>query len=514
MARILHGTVVTIDQAAEATAGAAPGGALNIPFSMEMVPDFKRFDFLFPNLQDDPENLMPEGLQTVADLKRLGQSMLDDSPSDKLNSTVPAIFTYLGQFIDHDITFEVTSSGLTSISDPNLAPLSLADIRNKIRNTRSATLDLDSVYEGLAPRDGEKMLIGTVTPLGGTNPPLGRPAGKDDHNDLPRRPRSTDPATDREALIGDPRNDENTIVSQLHTSFLRAHNAIVDQGNDFVAARKLLRQHYQWMVLHDFLPKICDPKIVEKIIYSNNVFRPDDAYFFMPLEFTAAAYRFGHTMVRADYDFNLNFNLSGEPGTFAASLELLFTFTALVGQLGDNDTLPDNWIIEWERFTENTAGVNLARRFDTKLVEPLFTLRNFQGQPLPDEARLAVRNLLRGYLLRIPTGQAVANALGVTPLTADEIKAAAASTDQANILTESGFDTRTPLWYYVLAEAAHAGGNHLGAVGSTIVAEVLIGLIRRSEDSVLADSSFKPTLGAQPGKFEIADLLVLAGVLA
>ena len=512
MARILHGTVVTIEQAASAAAG-APSGALNIPFSMDMVPDFKKFDFLFPDLQNDPNNLLPESPQTVADLKRLGATMLDDSPADELNSPVPAIFTYLGQFIDHDITFEVTSGDLTTINDPNLAPLTLADIKSKIRNTRSAALDLDSLYEGLAPRDGEKMSVGTVTALNGTNPPLARPAGKDDNNDLPRRSRSTDPATDREALIGDPRNDENTIVSQLHTAFLRAHNAIVDQGNDFVAARKLLRQHYQWIVLHDFLPKICDPTIVEQVIYANKVYKPDEAYFFMPLEFTAAAYRFGHTMIRAQYDFNLNFNLTGGAGTFPASLELLFTFTALTGDLGDNDTLPDNWIVEWERFIRNSNGVNFARRFDTKLVEPLFTLRNFQGQPLPDEARLAVRNLLRGYLLRMPTGQAVATKLGFSPLTADDLKTAAAYAEQATALEETGFDTKTPLWYYILAEAAHIGGDHLGPVGSTIVAEVLVGLIRRSEDSILADASFKPTLGSQPGKFEIADLLRLAGVI-
>ncbi len=512
MARILHGTTVTIEQAATSAAG-APGGALSIPFSMEMVPDFKKFDFLFPDLQNDPNNLLPESPQTVADLKRLGASMLDQSPADEQNSSVPAIFTYLGQFIDHDITFEVTSGDLTTINDPNLAPLSLADIRDKIRNTRSATLDLDSVYEGLAPRDAEKMRVGTVTTLGQTNPPVARPAGKDDKNDLPRRSRSNDPATDREALIGDPRNDENTIVSQLHTAFLRAHNAIVDKGNDFVAARKLLRQHYQWIVLHDFLPKICDPKIVEKVIYANKVFKPEDDYFFMPLEFTTAAYRFGHTMVRAEYDFNLNFNLTGAPGTFPASLELLFTFTALTGNLGDNDTLPDNWIIEWERFTANVQAVNFARRFDTKLVEPLFTLRNFQGMPLPDEARLAVRNLLRGYLLRMPTGQAVASQLGFSPLTPTEIQTAATSPDQATILAETGFDTRTPLWYYILAEAAHVGGEHLGPVGSTIVADVLVGLIRRSEDSVLADATFKPTLGPEPDKFAIADLLRLADVL-
>lgn len=516
MARVLHGAVVTIEQASAATAagaGAAPERAMNIPFSMEMVPDFKRFDFLFPDLQSDPANLLPVDPQTVAGLKRLGQSMLDDSPRDELNSSVPAGYTYLGQFIDHDITFEVASGDLATITDPNLAPLSLADVRDKIRNTRSATLDLDSVYGGLAPRDGEKMLIGTNTPLNGSARPTLRPTGKDDKNDLPRRPRSADVSVDREALIGDPRNDENTIVSQLHTAFLRAHNAIVDRGHDFATARQLLRQHYQWIVLHDFLPRICDPKIVESVAYENTVFRPEDAYFFMPLEFTAAAYRFGHSMIRADYDFNVNFNTTATAPKIPATLELLFTFTALTGDLGDFDALPDNWIIEWEHFVDAGGTLNLARRFDTKLVEPLFTLRDFVGQPLPDEARLAVRNLLRGYLLRMPTGQAVAGSLGLTPLSPAEIVASAASSEQAAALTETGFDAHTPLWYYVLAEAGHFGGEHLGPIGSTIVAEVLIGLIRRSEDSILSNSGWRPSLGATSGMFELSDLLKLAGVL-
>jgi hypothetical protein len=50
----------------------------------------------------------------------------------------------------------------------------------------------------------------------------------------------------------------------------------------------------------------------------------------MPLEFSVAGYRFGHSMVRGNYDFNLNFNRSGQPTT----LDFLFTFTALSGGLG------------------------------------------------------------------------------------------------------------------------------------------------------------------------------------
>jgi hypothetical protein len=271
-------------------------------------------------------------------------------------------------------------------------------------------------------------------------------------------------------------------------------------------------------VVQDFLKRVADPAIVNNILANGNRFYDALAEpFFLPLEFTVTAYRFGHTMIRDDYDFNLYYNRSGAAVTFPADLGLLFTFTALTGELGDFDTLPDNWIIEWERFVASGTGTaNNARRFDTKLSGGLFHLQTPKGQEETpaDAANLAIRNLLRGYGLRMPTGQAVANHLGITPLTATQLKAAAASTTQAGVLQSTGFLTRTPLWYYLLAEAKHHGGQRLGPVGSTIVAEVLIGLVRRSDHSILRTPGWAPTLpAATPGRFELADLLRFAKVL-
>ena len=477
--------------------------------------DPSRFDYLFPGLQNDPDALLPVSSRTVVHLKNLGRAMRDTTPQDARNSTIPSAYTYLGQFIDHDITLETASATLLELQDPELQPMTLEQVHATLFNTRTATLDLDSVYGVPAPRIGPRMKTGRVALTNNPHGRILRPAGKTDDNDLPRDVRSPDPRFDRAALIGDPRNDDNTIVGQLHLAFLLAHNALVDRGLTFVDARRTLRQHYQWMVLHDFLRRVCDPAIVDGVVRNGpRFYKAFEEPFFLPLEFSVAACRFGHAMVRASYDFNVNFPIRG---ILPASLGLLFTFTALRGQLGNFDTLPEHWIIEWERFFP--PGVNMARRLDTRLVEPLFQLTNEIGKREmtggEDAPRLAVRNLLRGYLLRMPTGQAVATALGMTPLTAAEIETAADSAAQVTILRGSGFNERTPLWYYVLAEANGPGsrGNRLGPVGSTLLAEVLTGLVQRSEDSILRSRSpWQPTLGAN-GRFDLPDLLRLAGRL-
>ena len=541
MPRLSHGATISVGAVQAARDALADRGAdVPLGFAAALPVDTQDFDFLLPELQNNPDNLLPASRRTRDDLVRLGKSMRDVREDDRAgDSRIPAVFTYFGQFVDHDVTLEAFTAAPPELLDPDLTPLPLNQIRDLIRNSRTATFDLDSVYGIPAPRLGAKMRIGQVTPLGGTGKPLLRPPAKTDDNDLPREPRNdTDPSRDRAALIGDPRNDENTIVAQLHLAFLLAHNALVNRGMTFQEARRTLRQHYQHIVLRDFLPRIAEPTVVADTIKANRVYDALAEPFFLPLEFSVAAYRFGHSMARAAYDFNLNFNLSGEPNTFPATFDFLFTFTALSGQLGGSpgfpggfDTLPDNWIVEWENLVDAGGPFNRTRRIDTRLVEPLSHLRRFDGTELPDlEAHLAVRNLLRGYLLRMPTGQAVARALrrklsgvrNIPVLTAAQIEDVAAEVPtptgeetQLQVVQDSGFARRTPLWYYLLAEAAAlANGQRLGPVGSTLVAEVLVGLVRRSEDSILRTPGWKPTLPrARPTTFALTDLLRLAGVL-
>ena len=527
MPRLLHGEVISTakvmaayDDIARRSRDVSLGSFVLAP------PSFSKFGFLFPTLQSEAANLLPTSSQTREALIALGRTMRDTSQGEAAgDSTIPAAYTYFGQFIDHDVTLDMVSAPTEmDLFRADLAPLSQDAVREQLHNARTPMLDLDNVYGLPAPFNGEKLGIGKVTRLNGPQAPLSRPAhATDDDHDVPREGRHADPRDDRAALIGDPRDDENTVIAQLQCAFLRAHNAFVDQGHSFGEARTLLTQHYQYLVVHDFLKRVADPAVVDDILQNGNrLYNPGEGPLYMPLEFSVAAYRFGHSMVRRAYNFNLNFNDSGEVGTFPAGLELLFTFTALSGQLGneqlgESDTLPDNWIIEWQRFVNEGQGSNRARKIDTKLVEPLFELRDVQGKPLSgqgaDFGSLAVRNLLRGYLLRLPTGQAVAQALGHTPLTAQELETAANDDAQAAALRDGGFTERTPLWYYLLAEAAHGGGQHLGPVGSTIVAEVLIGLCRRSPNSILT-RDWNPSLGGTSGSFELSDLLRLAGVLS
>ncbi len=497
--RISHGVIPTLERL-ERTIHTVNELNLQVdlPFSFGVTSDPTRFDYLFPELQTE-EALLPGAPEMQGWLVDLGISMREPDGDARADSSIPSAYTYFGQFLDHDITFEAKSDDMVKLSDQEFRVLTPDEIASKIVNGRTPAVDLDNVYYKPAVRHRSRLVVGFVSPLDGS---AGRPGRA---NDLPRRPPSADSKIDRAALVGDKRDDENLVVAQLHVAFLRAHNAIAAQGHTFDEVRRILRRHYQWIVIKDFLPRICDPVIVHDIVTGGNrVFRPDLDDLYMPFEFSAAAYRFGHSMVRSRYDYNENFH--------RATLTDLFTLTALSGELKTFDTLPENWIINWENFLD--GGPNRARPIDTRLSQALFNLQAF-GKPMPIEARLPVRNLLRGYMLRLPTGQAVAEALGLPVLSPDEIEdvAHSVSEEQRDAVRAGGFSVRTPLWYYVLAEAAMETSGRLGPVGSTLVAEVLIGLIRGSKDSILRKKDWTPVLGTTPGRFALWDLLELAGVL-
>jgi hypothetical protein len=521
------------------------------------------FNYLFDDLaaQFPARHLPGDSAAVTAALKRLGEAMAEPAPppGQQLqptgNSAIPAVYTYWGQFIDHDITANTDRQNtVTDITVEDLKPLQPEVVVRDLRNLRRPALDLDSVY-GDGPTfeggpetaaadmyDGIKLRLSEVAEGGGI-PGDHIPTLGDNLRDLPRDSGAQLPEDKTVALIGDGRNDENLIVAQLHVAFLRFHNAVVDWAQHqpgypqddrelFERVRNLVRWHYQWLVVHDYLKTVTLPGVVDKVLLGGNkVFQPRYDEVYMPLEFSVAAYRFGHTMVRGFYDYNRNF---GRPGVVigSASFRLIFAFTGSARPEpfngGGTLTLPFNWVIEWNRFVDKGDSLpdHFARKIDTQLAPPLFDMINQiseENEGLPEAVknilkRLAVRNLLRGYQLAIPTGQAVADALGVAPLTEEELRRN--NSDAVNAaLADGGFLQTTPLWFYVLKEAeARANGNSLGEVGSRIVVETLIGQLRADPGSYLnQDGGWSPEQGVPLDDGEpivtIKDLFRFGGLL-
>ncbi len=418
------------------------------------------------------------------------------------NPTLTAGFTFLGQFLDHDMTFDPTSS-LARRQDPE-----------SIRNFRIPALDLDNVYGGgpaaspalydqSVDRGQTTMLLEEI-PGSAARTIDGQP-----RYDLPRNSQNV-------AVIGDPRNDENLMVSQLHVAMLRFHNAVVadvkaDLGaaytpeETFAEAQRIVRWHYQWMIVHEFLPRTIGQATTTTIITNGRRFYSwrNDPY--IPVEFSVAAYRFGHSQVRPSYRGNF--------GT--SSTDATQQFFGLVFKPGDpNPADPEDLrggcraprrFIDWQTFFDFGDGrARPNKMIDTTMSSILFHLMG-QNTGTPDS--LAIRNLLRNLTMKVPSGQAVAKAMKLTVLP---------PSDLADIggVSADHLDERTPLWFYILREAqVTAGGEHLGAVGGRIVGEVIIGLIEGDNQSYLTqDPEWTPTYGAG-GTFGITDLLTKAGAV-
>jgi hypothetical protein len=398
--------------------------------------------------------------------------------------------------------------------------------------------------------DGVKLKVGTTS---ATTFPDNRVNVDLEGFDLPRAGTGVTEADRRSPLIPDTRNDENLAIAQTHLAFIRFHNRAVDElavrGRPsrplFMEAQEQVVRHYQWMLRTDFLPRVVDPAIVDDVFThgrrffeaKNNGLRPT-----MPIEFSIAAYRLGHSMVRGAYQWNRVFNGSGKAGPIA-SLLLLFTFTGVSGNFtpgsgipqlddpnaGTTERLPTNWIADFRRlydFTEAgrvdlvpppaTGGGNVTKRIDTLLVNPLSTLPagTFAGRgtnPPAIQRNLAFRNLTRANMVHLATGQQMAALLGTRPLTADQILHGSngASLDGLTDQQRTTVTTTTPLWFYVLREAELNGGR-LGAVGGRIVAEVFHRAMEGSRISIIRDPAWRPTFGPDRNTFRMVDLLLFA----
>ncbi|MGB0388878.1 MAG: peroxidase family protein [Ardenticatenaceae bacterium] len=540
----------------------------------------------FKYYHDEPDlNTLAPSKKTVRALDALGEAIAEqDSGLDSKqnpDSSIPPIYTYWGQFIDHELTSRTDrDEGVSVIAGPasELRPVPSVQVVCDLFNRRTPNFDLDAIYGSLTnpcdparktyqeqfakalrdPINPAKMRVGRNTDIGSVTPPQNTIALKRDLPRIGQIDQATlhtlnDPdiaqADHRLAFTGDPRNDENLIVAQFHTAILHFHNAVVDwlEANDpvegqspqalFERARKVVRWVFQWLVVNDFLMTIAVPAVVKKTLSNGAkiyVANADCGEPYMPMEFSTAAYRFGHAMIRNSYDYNRNF---GRGAVFVdrATLDNLFRFTGGGPFPFDLKSLPTNWIIEWDRFTgeaplDDADGLpaRFARSIDTRLAPPLGRLvKRANDEPNIDIQRLmkhlARRNLRRGFVLSIPTGQAMAKLFGVTPLSAGEIRRDMTLNLQF-VLEQGGFLQKTPLWYYILREAEINGGNSLGLLGSAMVAETFIGVMLLDKNSYLAeDKSWHPgrpvpgatrqPIFAQSDKMKIGDLLRFAGVL-
>jgi hypothetical protein len=431
----------------------------------------------------------PGGPLDARDDLSKGPKLLITDPSlsanNPNNATHTAGITFFGQFIDHDITFDTTST-MGVPTDPGSS-----------QNSRTPSLDLDSVY-GAGPvaspqlydsMDQTKMRIDS----GGI------------FEDLPR---TSDGANT--GIIADPRNDENLMIAGLQCAFILFHNNAADWArangyadSAFAQARRLTTWHYHWLVLHELLPLIVGQALVDDVLTKGRRFyTPRLGEGFIPVEFQAAAYRFGHSIVRPSY----RANLKGDDGN---------PFFAMVfDPAGEGQTDPVDLrggaraprrFIGWQTFFDFGDGeVKPNKRIDTKISTPLFDLPLGAIASHDPPQALPQRNLLRQLTWSLPSGQDVAKAMGVKKLTPSELKD----------LKPYGFDKSTPLWYYVLREAERrTDGLTLGKVGGRIVAEVLIGLIERDPSSYLVQNpTWTPTLTSAGASFRMKDFLTFAGV--
>lgn len=405
--------------------------------------------------------------------------------------------TFVGQFLDHDITFDV-GSRLGVATDPGRIP-----------NTRTPRLDLDSVY-GLGPI-AQSELYDPADPVklrveqGGL------------FEDLPRR-------ADGSAVVGDPRNDSNLMISGLHAAFLCFHNRAVDvtrrAGEDpvdtFQRARELTTWHWQWLVVNRVLPNFVGDRLARQVLRTGPRWYDARQGGYIPVEFSGAAYRFGHSMVRPSY----RANLAGDGGD--PFFGLVFDSRVQVPD-GQNPTTDPGDLrggfraarrfVGWQTFFDfggaHSTDVRPNKVIDTVLSTPLFALptsaiAHLPGSPGPTS--LPQRTLLRHLTWSLPSGQRLARELGAERL---------GRADLADLAPYGhGLDRSTPLWLYVLREAdlAH-GGRFLGPVGGRIVAEVLVGLLLADPSSYLnRRPSWTPTLGPGGPDYGIADFLRFAGV--
>jgi hypothetical protein len=449
-------------------------------------------------------------------LAALGTAMMSGKRARK-ESNIPAGFTYFGQFVFHDMTYADKDTGL---------------------NLRTPALDLDSVFDqATLIHDDAALPMPDYLGIGWTK------AGR---MPLPQDlPRIQEGCRWGRPLIDDDRNDDFLPLAQCHLLLIKFYNAIArwmglafrEANEDALRSRwekvrQLWVEHFQSAVLHDYLPRVTDPRVYADVMANGRRLvapctvsgdRP-----WLPLEFSVAVARFGHSMVRDNYQ-----PWNREIPEFRVTVQEFMDLS----YLNSNDHLATNlhglsteWAINWEIFFEfsnrsyDCPPPLMASALDTVLAAELASLPEcikddhgcFESRFSSPPFNLAQESLRRGYDCELATAQQLIRHLEAKIPCVEKLSCCDLVVDDpevAGVFAEfDELETATPLWFYVLKEAeVLGGGQHLGPLGSRILMETIHAALCSSDHSILRTVNWRPVL-PRVGKhaFTMVDMILFA----